>query len=184
MTGRLIAIVGPSGVGKDSVMIALQKQDARIVLARRVITRPSETGGEEFEGVTAAEFAKRARANDFALCWTAHDLQYGIPATVDVDLMAGRDVLANLSRSVLCQAQTRFDRLEVVALTADRAALSTRLIGRGRETSAQIAKRLDRAQTVIPHGLKTHVIDNSGALSQTVQTAMALLFPLRSTGCE
>jgi ribose 1,5-bisphosphokinase len=51
MTGRLIAIVGPSGVGKDSVMIALQKQDARIVLARGVITRPSETGCEDFEGV-------------------------------------------------------------------------------------------------------------------------------------
>ena len=48
MTGRFIAVVGPSGVGKDSVMQGMAARDPRIVLARRVITRPSDAGGEDF----------------------------------------------------------------------------------------------------------------------------------------
>ena len=60
MRGRFIAVIGPSGVGKDSVMEAMVAGNPKIVLARRVITRPSEAGGEAFDGVSEAEFHRRA----------------------------------------------------------------------------------------------------------------------------
>ena len=66
MTGRFIAIVGASGVGKDSVMAALAASDPRLRLVRRVITRPSAAGGEDFDGVTEDAFHARAGP---ALCY-------------------------------------------------------------------------------------------------------------------
>jgi ribose 1,5-bisphosphokinase len=179
MSGRLIAIVGPSGVGKDSVMAALMAHDPRFKLARRVITRPSDAGGEDFDGVSEAAFLAREAAGDFALSWPAHGLHYAIPADVDALLKDGFDVLANLSRSVLGQAQGRFDQFDVINLTAKRAVLAERLAARGRETAEQIALRLDRVAT-LPAGIKAHEIDNSGTLATTVQAVMTSLYPVNA----
>jgi len=178
MTGRFIAIVGPSGVGKDSVMEAMAARDPRLVLARRVITRPSGAGGEDFEGVSAKEFEARHEAGQFALCWSAHGLHYGVPVSVDTMLQAGRDVLANLSRTMLETARTRFQHSEVIALTATRDVLENRLRVRGREDSEAIAGRLRRSDYTLPKSIPAHVIDNSGPLEQTVEQALGLLYPV------
>lgn len=180
MTGRFIAVVGASGVGKDSVMAALADANPQIVLARRVITRPSSAGGEDFEGISETAFLARDAAGEFALSWSAHGLHYGIPDAVDAALLAGRDVLANLSRSVLPQAQVRFDVCEVLHLTAARDILAARLLARGRESTHEIALRLDRTARPLPTGMQVHQIDNSGPLGQTVKAAMAALYPLRA----
>ncbi|MEO1313717.1 MAG: hypothetical protein AAFV27_07560, partial [Pseudomonadota bacterium] len=60
MTGQLIAVVGPSGAGKDTVLDAICAARPTFRRVRRVITRPSSAGGEAFDGVTRAEFARRA----------------------------------------------------------------------------------------------------------------------------
>jgi ribose 1,5-bisphosphokinase len=177
VTGRLVAIVGPSGVGKDSVMAALAAADPRLVLARRVITRAAEAGGEIFESVTGADFSRRVAAGDFALHWSAHGLRYGLPATVDATLDAGCDVLANLSRSILSQAGQRFARCEVIRLVAAPEVLEARLLARGRESATAVARRLDRADPGVPPGMKVHDIDNGGQLSATVRAALSALYP-------
>jgi ribose 1,5-bisphosphokinase len=179
--GRFIAVVGPSGVGKDSVMQAMATRDPRIVLARRVITRPSDAGGEYFDGVTIDDFHALHAADAFALSWEAHGLHYAIPATVDAYLQEGRDVLANLSRAVLIRAKDRFAQFEVINLTADRDVLAARLAARGRETAAQIAGRLDRATAGLPDGISALHVDNSGPPDQTVQTALDHLYPAVTT---
>jgi len=178
MSGRLIAIVGPSGVGKDSVMQGTAARDPRIMLARRVITRPADVGGEDFEGVTVAQFQARQAAGEFALSWSAHGLSYGIPASVDAQLDRGRDVLVNLSRSVLVPAKERFARFLAINLTAPPEILAARLAARGREDASQIERRLDRAQAALPQGIAVQQIDNSGALDQTVEVVLAQLYPV------
>lgn len=180
MSGRFIAVVGPSGVGKDSVMEAMAVCDPRIILARRVITRPSDAGGEIFEGVTEDEFQARQTAGQFALNWSAHGLHYAIPTSVHAQLQNGQDILANLSRTAMILAQDCFARFAVINLTADRTILAYRLAKRSRETSDQITDRLDRASVRLPDGITAFAIDNSGAIERTVQNALGHLYPVKA----
>jgi len=176
MSGRLYGIVGPSGVGKDSVMQAVAAARSDVALVRRVITRAESAGGEDFEGVSDETFEARVQAGDFALHWAAHGLRYGVPRTVDELLAEGRPVLVNLSRAVLPAAQARFPDFTVLALTAPTQVLANRLAQRGRETEDDIARRLARADDALPEGLDHVVtIDNGGALENTVATVLSVL---------
>ena len=178
MTGQLVAIVGPSGVGKDSVMAALAAADPAVLLARRVITRPTEAGGEDFDGVSTETFARREAAGDFVLSWPAHGLSYGIPTTIRRDLDAGRIVIVNLSRAVLLQAQQVFPDLQVVSLTAPPEVLAARLATRGREDAEEQKRRLSRGALPLPEGLRNvHQVDNSGPIEATVAAVRAALQP-------
>ncbi|HMB13658.1 MAG TPA: phosphonate metabolism protein/1,5-bisphosphokinase (PRPP-forming) PhnN, partial [Roseovarius sp.] len=47
--GRLIAVVGPSGVGKDTLMRAMVAERPNLRRVRRVITRRADDGGEGHE---------------------------------------------------------------------------------------------------------------------------------------
>lgn len=173
----LIAVVGPSGVGKDSVMAALAAR-AGFRLVRRVITRREGAGGEVFERVAEAEFRHRQARGDFALSWQAHGLHYGIPADLDALRRDGPGVLVNLSRGVLLEAQAVFAPLVVLSLSAAPEVLAARLAARGREGAADRARRLSRAGTPLPEGLDTVIaVDNSGALDQTVAAILARLQP-------
>lgn len=177
MAGRLIGVVGPSGVGKDSVMVALARAEPRLGVVRRVITRPAAAGGEDFEGVTEAEFTVRKEAGAFVLHWQAHGLHYGVPATIRGELAAGRDLLVNLSRAVLREAAETFPGFLVLSLTASKEVLAQRLAGRGRESAEDIAKRLSRADFALPDGLPVVTLSNDGALADTVARARAALYP-------
>lgn len=180
MSGRFFAVVGPSGVGKDTLMQALAAHLPGLHLVRRVITRPESAGGEDFEGVSEADFEARVRAGDFALHWRAHGLRYGVPVAVDAVLAEGRPVLCNLSRAVLPQAAERFAGMRVLHVTARDEVLARRLAERGRESENEIAGRLARAGFALPGGLDVVEIDNSGALEAAVEAALAALQPVRA----
>ncbi|WP_101065611.1 phosphonate metabolism protein/1,5-bisphosphokinase (PRPP-forming) PhnN [Roseovarius salinarum] len=176
--GRLIGVVGPSGVGKDTVMTALVEACPRLEIAPRVITRPADAGGEAFEGVSEAEFLARRASGAFLLNWQAHGLRYGVPVTVLDRLAAGRDVLVNLSRCVLPDAAERAEAFVVLSLTAPPKALARRLAARGRESEADVAARLARADMMLPD-VPAPVIEvsNDGPVSETVAEVLARLYP-------
>jgi len=173
----LFAIVGPSGVGKDTLMEAVAARQPSVHLVRRAITRPEAAGGEDFEGVTEAEFARRLARGDFAVHWQAHGLSYGIPANTRDRLAAGETLLFNGSRAALPAALAAFPDLKVIHVTARPEVLAERLAGRGRESRAEIEKRLSRATIELPEGLEMFEIDNSGKLDATVDALEALLQP-------
>jgi ribose 1,5-bisphosphokinase len=182
MSGRLIYLIGPSGSGKDSLLDAargrLAERGCRIV--RRVITRSAEAVGEAALGVSPQQFAEMEAQGAFALSWHANGLSYGIPREINDWLKAGQDVLVNGSRGHLQYARERYPDMFVVLLTVDQAVLCERLLARGRESVAEIDARLARNarfnQRVLADNDPTlHVLDNSGALENTVERLLACI---------
>ncbi len=98
MGGRLVFVVGASGVGKDTLMMgaraALANADG-VRFVRRVITRTPDPGAEDHDSLTPEAFAAAHAAGAFALTWHAHGLDYGLPARLDADLAHGLTMIAN-----------------------------------------------------------------------------------------
>lgn len=177
-TGRLVAVVGPSGVGKDSVMRGLHTMMPDTYLVRRVITRAPDLGGEDYDAVTVADFEDMAENGAFAVHWRAHDLHYGIPQTVRYHLTKGSLCLANFSRKALRAAADAFPGLIVLNITAQPDTLARRLATRGRETPEEIVRRLAQADKPLPDDLEVIHLANDGPLSQTIARGVALLQPV------
>jgi ribose 1,5-bisphosphokinase len=181
-TGILVAVVGPSGVGKDSLIGAAKAAlaDAPSVrFVRRMITRPADEAGENHMPVPLGDFGQLEKAGAFAVSWEAHGLKYGVPASVLDDLDAGRLVVVNGSRSALERFQAVFPRLVVVNVTARPDVLAMRLATRGRETAQEIEARLARAVEPLPDSFDTVTIDNSGSLDTAAGELVSLLEDLQ-----
>lgn len=169
------AVVGPSGAGKDTLIAGALRAWPGLRLVRRVITRPAAAGGEDFDGVTEAEFAARKARGAFALDWRAHGLRYGIPG----DQVAGPgDVVFNGSRAALPLAARVFPGLRVILVTAPDAVLAARLAARGREDEAGIRARLARAAYTLPEGISAAVVVNDGTVEEGIARLLAALQPV------
>lgn len=164
--GRLIAFVGPSGVGKDSLMSEVAQLAPQTALVRRHITRAPGLGGEDYQHLSVDSFQDLTNRGAYALHWQAHGLYYGIPRLVESDLAGGTDMLVNLSRGVLEEAHALFSPFLVINITADPAILAKRLASRGRETPQDIEARLARRSAALPPNLNAHTIENNGTLRQ------------------
>ncbi len=161
-----VAVVGPSGAGKDTLMsrAALHAGlDPRVHFARRIVTREALVASEDHESIDEAGFMRATAEGAFALTWSAHGLRYALPRSVTEDLGRGRVVVANLSRRSLADAVCVFGALWVLEVTARSDVLLDRLSARGRESRDTILDRLERQVTItLPPGAEGHLrIDNS-----------------------
>lgn len=184
-TGTMAVVVGPSGAGKDTLIgfaAAHFRNDARIRFVRRCITRDAAAGGEDHEGITAENFDALQRDGGFAVSWSAHGLQYGIPRRTQDEIAAGLLLVANGSRSALPLFKAAYANLLVINVTARPDILAERLTARGRETRDDILARLERAQLSVVGDYRVVTIDNSGPIDQAgqelVRTLTENLIPL------
>jgi ribose 1,5-bisphosphokinase len=171
-----IAVVGPSGAGKDTLLDGARGRlasDPRFRFVQRSITRSAGAGGEAHEALTREAFLARRAAGGFALWWEAHGLLYGIPRDIEATLAAGRVVVANLSRAVLADTATRFP-LRVLEVTAPPGIRAARLTGRGREDGTDIAARLAR-EAPLPAGLDVETVVNDADVAAGVARVVAVL---------
>ncbi|MAS07574.1 MAG: phosphonate metabolism protein/1,5-bisphosphokinase (PRPP-forming) PhnN [Ahrensia sp.] len=178
--GCFIAIVGPSGAGKDTLISWLKTRlDAidDILFVRRAVTRDADAGSEDHASLDREAFAAEEEAGRFAVCWEAHGLRYGIPTAALHHVETGGIAIANGSRRALGEIERVFGNLLVVNLTVDRHVLAERLAKRGRETADEIEKRLARSTETLPDCGRIVEIDNSGPVEQA---GLAFLDLLRS----
>lgn len=173
--GVFIGVVGPSGSGKDTLIRAASTARPDICVARRVISRPRHDDSEIFDSVTAKAFAGMLDQNAFALNWSAHGLEYGIPTTVERELAAGRHVIANLSRRIVPAARRRFAAVRILSVTARLETLARRLAERNREDPEEILERLSQAPLAAHHGPDVTEIPNDGDLADAAALFIAAL---------
>ena len=171
MAQRLIYVVGPSGAGKDSVLMRLRETwgtPHTLHWARRTITREVQAGGEAHESVSESDFKRLLDQEAFALHWQANGLFYGVRQGELSPLYDGHVVFVNGSRGHLDQLLASFPGTSVVHITASAEALQERLRSRQRETEQEIEKRLARkVDTALPKN--TLLIQNDRSLDAAVQ---------------
>lgn len=182
--GALVLVVGPSGAGKDTLIAAARSAlvgDADFVFPRRVVTRPAVAELEDHDTMAPADFSAAQEAGAFALDWQAHGLCYGIPAAILDDIAGGKVVVVNTSRAVVTEALRRFPDCRVVLVTARTDVRATRLASRGRESAADVAKRLEREGAPVPPDVAPVVIDNSGSLDAGIAAFVGALRTIAAT---
>lgn len=177
--GVLVLVIGPSGVGKDTLIGGARTAldgDKRFSFVRRLVTRPADIDLEDHVSLDLAEFARAAEAGRFALTWQAHGLDYALPIGVDTDLALGRVVVANISRHAVPLALAKYRLCRVVQVCAEISLRAERLARRGRENRDQIVARLAREGAALPDAVTPIVIDNSSSIGIGVA---ALVMALR-----
>ncbi|SOY70503.1 phosphonate metabolism protein/1,5-bisphosphokinase (PRPP-forming) PhnN [Cupriavidus taiwanensis] len=164
-SGTFFFVVGPSGAGKDSLMDGARAAlDDNYVFARRIITRPEGAAGEAHEAVSEVEFARLQANGEFLVTWDAHDLRYGLPCSLVSELERGRNVVANGSRAVIAELARRLPRFVVVLVTAPHDVLARRIAARGRESGAEVARRVARTGAPLPPGVRCITVSNDSTL--------------------
>jgi ribose 1,5-bisphosphokinase len=177
-SGILVLVVGPSGAGKDTLLNAARayfRGDDTVTFCERLITRDDQTG-EKHSAVSDAEFGRLLDTGELFLAWEAHGLYYGLGAKAVSALVAGKTVVANVSRHVICEARLRWPNTRVVYVTASEEARRKRLLGRGRESAAEIDSRLTRGRgRDCPDAEWVSWLDNSGDLADGIARFNALI---------
>ena len=174
--GTFFLVVGPSGAGKDSLIDGartLLEPTGRYVFARRVVTRPAGSPGEDHEAATDEAFDAREARGDFLITWGAHGLRYGLPAELKRLVEAGRNVIANGSRATIAALAARLPRFVVVEVTAPPEVLAARIAGRGRESGEAIEKRLSRTVEPRPESIQAATIINDQSVEIGIERFVA-----------
>ncbi|MGI9437689.1 MAG: phosphonate metabolism protein/1,5-bisphosphokinase (PRPP-forming) PhnN [Geminicoccaceae bacterium] len=176
--GVLFLVVGPSGVGKDSLIDGARqflKDDVSFCFPNRSITRAADAGGETHHAITMQDFDRMAQIGAFFLSWRAHGHGYGIPIAAKNALCRGRSVIVNVSREVIDAARREWSPVRVMLITAPRDVIKQRLIERRRETDDEIERRLDRMDAYQVEGENVREIVNADRLDQAIDRFVALL---------
>jgi ribose 1,5-bisphosphokinase len=176
--GVFVAIVGPSGAGKDTVIGYARDHFAgneSIEFVRRVITRPSDSASEDHDTLADAAFEEAEHAGAFAVSWSAHGLRYGLPASLDETIGAGHVAVANVSRGALALLKARYANVIVVEITASAEILAQRLAARGRESRGEVLARLARSAELGGSVAGAIGIDNSGQREEAGERFVAVL---------
>ncbi|MCE7026507.1 phosphonate metabolism protein/1,5-bisphosphokinase (PRPP-forming) PhnN [Jiella avicenniae] len=178
--GAFVAVVGPSGAGKDTLIRLAARHfagDERFHFARRFVTRKADPDAEDHAELDEAEFERRRNEQGFALAWRAHGLGYGLDFSLHAMIADGRTVIANISRRQIADAAAVFPRLAVAHVAVPRSLLVERIVRRGREDRAGALARVEReAPLDLPRTVWRAVeIDNSGPVEQGLSRLIAFL---------
>jgi ribose 1,5-bisphosphokinase len=184
-TGLFVAIVGPSGAGKDALIRGLARQlgeNEGVFYVRRVVTRRADAF-EDHDTLAEEEFATAHAQGRFALAWSAHGLHYGVPREIETRLAAGDAVVCNVSRAAVADVRRLYRPSLVVLVTARPQTLAARLAARGRDDGASRRERLARSAVAAVAFEPDATIDNDGALDDAVaQLRDVVVSGLRSVG--
>ena len=169
MTGRLLVVSGPSGVGKGTVIAAALRLAPGLELATSATTRPrrrDEVDGREYHFLSEAEFLRRVGQGEFLEHVSYAGNRYGtLRSEVERRLRAGRDVVLEIEVVGARAIKRHMPEAVLVFIAPPEAAdLEARLRGRGTDTDEEIEDRLKIARREMESQTEfDHVIVNDDA---------------------
>lgn len=147
--GSLIVISGFSGAGKGTVAKRLVKDYgySLSVSATTRAPREGEVDGVDYYFKSEADFKNLIDYNGFIEYARYVDNYYGTPrAFVEKELAAGKNVILEIEVQGALNIKDQYPDAILIFITAPSVeALKARLIGRGTEEEAVVAKRMKRA---------------------------------------
>jgi len=154
MSGLLLIISGPSGVGKTTITRGVERAFPDPLLSVSCTTRPkteTDVEGVDYRFVSTEQFDAMERAGDLLESARVYGHCYGTPqGPVDEHLAAGRLVLLEIDVQGATQVKTaRPDAFGVFIEPPSDDALLERLRGRARDPEEVIQRRFRRARDEI-----------------------------------
>jgi guanylate kinase len=147
----LLVVSGPSGVGKDSLVEELRREEPTLAYSTSATTRPPRPGEVDsihYFFITRPSFERMMAEDAFIETREYANNLYGTPKRFVLDaLAAGRDVIMKPEVNGALAIKRAFPHAVLVFLTAPSDdALAQRLERRSTETPADIARRLEIAK--------------------------------------
>lgn len=175
MNTKIVLIVGPSGVGKDTLLRhakEVYKEDLNFV--KRYITREADTNEDNY---FVDDYAFEVLKNNgyFLSNWNAHGNAYGIPKSF---FKNGVNIIS-ISRARIKDFENAYENVYTINITIEKDKLKQRLLDRGRETLEQIEKRLARSYEKI-EARKLIEFDNSKPLEESKKSFINLLEKIKN----
>jgi guanylate kinase len=154
--GNLFVIAAPSGAGKTSLTRALLEREPAIRLSVSYTTRKPRLGerdGVDYHFIDFARFDALKVGGEFLEHAFVHGNWYATSLSwLKSEVAAGRDVLLEIDWQGAAQVRKLVpDSVQVFILPPSLASLQQRLVTRGQDDDATIARRLDVARDEIRH---------------------------------
>jgi len=183
MSGLLLIISGPSGVGKTTITHQVERE-LQAEFSVSITTRAKamgDKGGLDYHFVSQGEFNK-ARDNNELLEWAEvyPGLSYGTPRKpVEEALTQGKLVILEIDVDGAMQVKEKIPQaFSIFVLPPNESVLLERLTARGRDDHSAIQRRFAKAKREIIKAWESGVYDEfivNRDLSHTVKEAVSLV---------
>ena len=186
LRGLIIAVSGPSGVGKGTVLgraeqlIAAERPGSvgRSISATTRQPRGRERDGVEYYFKTKREFEDMISAGEIIEYDMYVDNYYGTPAGPVADMVeSGKDVFFDITIEGSLVLKRRFpdDCVTVFLLPPSYKELEDRLTGRGTEDKDKIARRMAQARVEIARAGEFEYIVSNHSVEQAAQDIIKII---------
>ena len=154
LTGMLLVISGPSGVGKGTIVKRIMENDPSIVFSVSATTRApreGEVNHRDYHFVTEAEYDELVAQDAFLEHAEVHGHRYGtLKSEVEKRIADGQNVLLDIDTQGALQVMEKAPgAVSVFILPPSFQELERRLRGRQTETEADILRRLANARAEV-----------------------------------
>jgi guanylate kinase len=151
MAGSLFIVCAPSGGGKTTIVKSVLERDPALKLSVSYTTRPARPGehdGVHYHFIDVPEFDRLRKQNAFLEHALVHGHYYATSRLwLEAELLQGNDVLLEIDVQGAEQVRKLIPgAIGVFILPPSWELLRERLVGRGQDEPAVIARRLEAAR--------------------------------------
>jgi guanylate kinase len=178
----LIVLSGPSGVGKDSVLMRMQERGLPfhfVVTATTRPKRPTEVDGQDYFFVSRDEFARMIEADELLEYAIVYNDYKGIPKRqVREALASGEDVIMRIDvQGAATMRKLVPDAVLIFLTTESELALVERLKARKTETPEGLKLRIATARQELKRAAEFDyaVVNKQSHLDDTVDDIQAII---------